>query len=251
MRRVARAERMATEERPAWWPTLWTVPSNDPIVDSLRDAICAGRLPAGTKLGEEELSRVFGVSRTLVRQALHRLSFASIVTLRQNRGASVSSPTLEEAKAAYAARRLIESEIVAEATRHFTANDARRLREHCALQAEAEAGDDRSLFIRLLGEFHLLIAEIGGNPVLADFLAQLIPRTSLMQSLYEAREVASCAVEDHEALIRLMAKGDPDKAAKAMQKHLGTNLRRLRVSEEPAPAIDLAAVLRVPAPDGA
>lgn len=225
-------------------PSLWAVPSSDPIADKVRDAICAGRLPAGTKLGEEELSRIFGVSRTLVRQALQRLSFANLVSLRQNRGAYVASPTAEEAEATYAARRLIESEIIAEATRHCTANDVRRLRQHCRAQAEAEAKGDRSQFIRLLGEFHLVIAEIGGNPVYAELLGQLLPRTSLMQSLYEAREQPSCAVADHRALINLMAKGDPEKAAEAMRGHLHTNLNRLRVST-PEAGIDLAAVLGV------
>jgi DNA-binding GntR family transcriptional regulator len=223
---------------------LWAVPFSDPIADAVRGAICAGRLPAGTKLGEEEISRVFGVSRTLVRQALQRLSFARLVTLRQNRGAFVASPTIEEVEAVYAARRLIEGEIIAEATRHCTANDIRRLREHCELQTTA-ADRGRSRFIHLLGEFHLVLAEIGGNPVLVELLAQLIPRTALMQALYEMRELPSCAIDDHRALIDLMAKGDPEKAAAAMRRHLSTNLDRLRVRSLPAAGIDLAAAFRI------
>jgi DNA-binding GntR family transcriptional regulator len=246
MRQVSRApnEGQPSPARPMR-PGLWAVPSSDPIADAVREAICAGRIPAGTKLGEEELSRIFGVSRTLVRQALQRLSFASLVTLRQNRGACVASPTLEEAEAVYAARRLVESEIIAEATRHCTANDIRRLRAHCRAQAAAAAGPDRSRFIELLGEFHLVIAEIGGNPVLGDFLTQLLHRTSLMQALYEMQEVPSCAIADHRALVDLMVRGDPKAAAQAMRRHLATNLGRLRVRRPPAAGVDLAAALGI------
>src|SRR5579863_3612576 len=52
---------------------VWAGLSSDPIADAVHQAICEGRLPAGTRLGEEELCRIFGVSRTLVRQALQRL----------------------------------------------------------------------------------------------------------------------------------------------------------------------------------
>ena len=60
---------------------VWAGLASDPIADAVQEAICEGRLPAGTRLGEEELCRIFGVSRTLVRQALQRLGFAGLVTL--------------------------------------------------------------------------------------------------------------------------------------------------------------------------
>src|SRR6266702_5768984 len=125
-------------------------PSRDPIADAVQHAICEGRLPAGTRLGEEELCRIFGVSRTLVRQTLQRLSFAGLVSLRPNRGAFVAAPTLDDTAKAYAARRLIEADIIAEATRHCTANDIRGLSNPLKLQAEASAGGQRTALLRLL-----------------------------------------------------------------------------------------------------
>ena len=86
--------------------------------------------------------------------------------LEPNRGAFVASPSLAEAEAVYAARRLIEVEILREATRHCTANDVRRLRAHCQAQEDARA--DQPRYIRLLSEFHMQIAEIGGNVVLTE-----------------------------------------------------------------------------------
>jgi DNA-binding GntR family transcriptional regulator len=180
-----------------------------------------------------------------VRQALQRLNFAGLVTLRPNRGAFVAAPTLEETAAVYAARRLIEGEIIAEATRHCTANDIRRLRNHLKLQAEAESGGHRSALLRLLGEFHLVIATIGGNPILADIVAQLVPRTTLSLALFERRDLPSCALDEHRLLIDLMAKGDAKAAARAMRRHLSSDSRRLAVQDTAEPTVDLAAALKI------
>jgi len=227
---------------------VWAGLASDPIAEAVQEGICEGRLPAGTRLGEEELCRIFGVSRTLVRQALQRLSFAGLVTLRPNRGAFVAAPTLEETASAYAARRLIETDIIEEAARHCTANDIRSLRAHLRLQAEAAADGQRSVLLRLLGEFHLVIAAIGDNPILADFVRQLVPRTTLSLALFERRDLPFCAVDEHRLLVDLMAKGDAKGAAKMMRRHLTSDFGRLRVRAPEEPTVNLAAALRLPAP---
>jgi DNA-binding GntR family transcriptional regulator len=224
---------------------IWAGLSSDPLADAVQEAICEGRLPAGTRLGEEELCRIFGVSRTLVRQALQRLSFAGLVTLRPNRGAFVAAPTLDETAEAYAARRLVEADIIAEATRHCTANDIRGLRNHLKLQAEASSGGHRSALLRLLGEFHLVIATIGGNQILADFVAQLVPRTTLSLALFERRDLPSCALDEHRLLIDLMAKGDAKAAAQAMRRHLSSDFSRLAMKDTAEPMVNLAAALKI------
>lgn len=223
---------------------FWAEAQNDPLVHAIIDAIAAGRLTAGTKLGEEELGALFGLGRTRVRQALLALSFAGLVRLEPNRGAFVASPSVAEAEAVYAARRLIEGEILRDATRHCTANDVRRLRVHCQAQEDARA--DQPHYIRLLSEFHILIAEIGGNVVLADLLSQLLPRTALMQALYRPEGEAGgvCPVDHHREIVRLMALGDEAGAAALMAAHLTGNLRTLDITDEP-PHCDLATALSV------
>jgi DNA-binding GntR family transcriptional regulator len=135
---------------------------------------------------------------------------------------------------------LIEAEIVREATRNCTANDIRRLRAHCREQEAAR--HDQSRFIRLLSEFHMLIAAIGGDAVLADILAQLTSRTALLQALCRPHAGGACAVEDHLRVIDEMAHGNHDAAAQAMHDHLDGSLAGL--SLPPAAARpDLAAVL--------
>ena len=83
-------------------------PTVDAITEQVLIAIWEHRLPPGTKLVEERLAEVFGVSRTKVRQALGRLAHDSVLTIYPNRGTFVSSPTIEEARHVFNARRLIE-----------------------------------------------------------------------------------------------------------------------------------------------
>src|SRR5437762_3485817 len=111
--------------------------SVDVIYQRILGAILEHRLPPGTKLGEERLAAVFGVSRTQVRQALARLTHDRIVTLFANRGAFVSSPTVDEAREVFEARRLIEPDLIRRVAVTATTAELRKLREHIALESAA------------------------------------------------------------------------------------------------------------------
>jgi DNA-binding GntR family transcriptional regulator len=216
------------------------------LVEGVLDAITEGRLPSGTKLGEDQLSRIYGVGRRVVREALKELRFIGVIELLPNRGAFVAQPTPRDAEDAYAARRIIETAIAADLARHCTANDIRTLRQHLARQRDVETQTDRRAFIRLLGEFHVVLARLAGNSVLVEILQRLTARTCLMTTLYEPPE-ASCGVEEHAALIDRLAEGDGAGAAALIERHLATNERRLRMPPTAPRRVDLARVLAAPA----
>ena len=82
---------------------------DDIVYAHIFEAILEQRLAPGTKLSEEALGEIFGVSRTIIRRALSRLAHESVVLLRPNRGAVVASPSVEEARQVFMARRLVET----------------------------------------------------------------------------------------------------------------------------------------------
>ena len=84
-----------------------TAASINAIYDKILDAIMAHQLPPGTKLAEERLAAIFSVSRTRVRETFARLAHEGIVTLIQNRGAFIASPTVEEAREILAVRKIM------------------------------------------------------------------------------------------------------------------------------------------------
>jgi len=83
----------ALHEKPAKAPA-----SSTAISQALSLAIHEHRIAPGTKLGEDELGEIYGVSRTVVRAALQSLSHIQLVEIRRNRGAFVARPSLKEAR---------------------------------------------------------------------------------------------------------------------------------------------------------
>ena len=99
------------------------------IVDSLTKAIVEHRLMPGTKLAEQKLADHFGVSRTLVRQALFQLSQNRLIKLEPARGAFVATPSVDEARQVFAVRRMLEAEMVRSFASQSTAAKIRALKQ--------------------------------------------------------------------------------------------------------------------------
>lgn len=199
------------------------------IYSAVVNAVMSHRLPPGTRLGEAEFCELYDVSRTTVRKALQRLAHEHIVVLRPNRGAVVASPSPQEARDVFAARRAIEREIVPLVIRHITPASLERIR--AALEAEegARRSGDRAAWIRLGGEFHLLLAELAGNTVLQRFMAELVSRSSLIIAVYENPGVAMCGNHEHDDLLALIEKRDVEGATALIGHHLDEIEARLNL----------------------
>src|SRR6266540_4025655 len=113
--------------------------SEDEIFARIYDAVLDHRLQPGTKLKEVALAEAFGVNRAVVRKVLARLSYNRLVALRPNRGAVVASPTIEESRDLFAARRVVEAGIVECVARKASRADVKALRT--LAQHEHEAYD--------------------------------------------------------------------------------------------------------------
>jgi DNA-binding GntR family transcriptional regulator len=215
----------------------------DPIFDTIKDRIMTGRLRPGTKLSEEEIASIFQVGRARARQSLRLLGAIGVVTLHRNRGAFVARPTRAEAAQIYAARRIIECPVVALVADAITRADVARLRRHVEQQAASVRAGDRREFLRLVLEFHNLLASIAGNPVIAQLVDQLIARASLISLLYEVPVPSQDVVDDHARLVELIAAGDADKASAHMERHLRAVETRLAMDDDTEQAADLRTIL--------
>ncbi len=207
--------------------------ATDQIAETIATLITDGHFRPGQKLSESVLSGILGVGRAPVRAALQRLAPSGLVVLQRNRGAFVNNPSMAEVEQAYAARRLIEGEVVADVCRHCTAHDVRLLRRHVEQQIGAEKAGDRGALIRLLTEFHTLVASLGENRALEEFVKILAIKTSLAVLLYD-HVGSSCAIEEHAGLIDFIAAGDAEGAKGLIERHLTTNQSRLPKAERAA-----------------
>ncbi|MEO3385319.1 GntR family transcriptional regulator [Mesorhizobium sp. CAU 1741] len=193
------------------------------IRDQLRDAIMDRRLAPATKLAESEVGALFDASRTIARSALQMLAFDGLVRIERNRGAFVANPSPEEARQVFASRRLIEGGIATEACARIIPADVEVLREHLARERRFmnERGPHaRRSEIKASGEFHLKLAEIGGNAILFRFMEELVARSSLVIALYGRSGVSRCGHDEHEELIEALAGRDAERAHGLILRHI-------------------------------
>lgn len=195
-------------------------PAANDIVERVVSAIMEHRLPPGIKLVEEKLAAAFGVSRTKIRQALTTLAKDGLVKLHPNRGAFVASPTVQEAMDLFATRRLLEPEVVRKVIERAGKPEFKRLHAHLASEDEARARGDRRAIIKLSGEFHMLLAELGGNTYISKLMNELCPLTCLIIALYDAPQTPSCPENEHAAIVDAIERKDGERAVRLMMDHL-------------------------------
>ncbi len=213
------------------------------ISDALSQAIHEHRLAPGTKLGEDELSDIYGVSRTIVRTALQSLAHHQIVEIKRNRGAFVAQPSLAEAHEVFEARELLEPRTARTAALHATPDDIVLLQDHITQEHAAMNAGDRGRALYLSGRFHIEIARIANQQTIADIINVLIARSSLIIALYWRRESALCESQAHHALIKAINDNDGTRAEELMQSHLVDLHSALNLSELPAVEQDLKSML--------
>ena len=202
------------------------------IYDQVFAAILEQRLAPETKLSEDTLGEIFGVSRTVIRAVLQRLSHDSVVEIRPNRGAVVASLSVEEVHDVFEARRVIENGAIELACQRRKNTDIAALKDLVVDEQKAFENDDKSAWIRLSGEFHLRLAAIAGNKTLGDTLRALVSRTSLAISQYETPGRSACSQQEHFAIIDAIAAGDTEVAQREMTQHLAECEARLDLNDQ-------------------
>jgi len=218
------------------------LPSSDEIHERLMAAIMEHKLPPGTQLVEERLARIFNVSRTKVREAIGRLVHDQIATNIPNRGAFVSSPTSQEARDVFFARRLIEPPLVRSVALSATPRQVAQLRSHIEREKTARTSGTPHEIIPLSGEFHILLAQISGNTFLVRTLRELESLTALIIILYDAPDEHHCPYDDHPLLVDAIEAHDADRAAELMVRHLEHVEHSLKLEPPESGEIDLESV---------
>lgn len=223
-------------------PTL-SGPSAE-LVASLSLAIHEHKLLPGTKLGEDELSDIYKVSRTVVRTALQALSHLQLVELRRNRGAFVSQPTIREAREVFEARALLEPRTARSAAERMTDSALARLETHIEAEHVAMDAGETGRALRLSGHFHIEISYIADQTTISGFIERLVARSSLIIAIYWKRQSALCDKHAHHALVDAFRRRHGNDAEELMKSHLVDILTALDLREVTKPTGDLKDILK-------
>ena len=190
------------------------------IVETLTRSIVEHRLQPGAKLVEQTLADQFGVSRTLIRQALFKLSQNRLIRMEPARGAFVAAPSMAEAQQVFAVRRMLEAGMTQVFVRMATQEHIDALKDHIAEEEAAVMRGDVPGRTTLLGDFHVRMAQLMGNEVLAHLLMDLLARCVLITLMYQSTGAAEHSHEEHRAIVDALEARDEALALRLMDEHL-------------------------------
>lgn len=195
-------------------------PSDQDIYARIFEAILERRLQPGAPLREAELARMFGVSRTKVRQALVRLVQAGVVEQRLNQGARVANPTRRQAREIFELRGLLEPALAGRVAESAKPEQLRLLHQHVAQEELARKRGNESELIRLTGEFHLLLARLLGNALLDQRMLGIEALTCLSILAYTRSGASACLPDEHHEIVAAIERGDAARVRELMATHL-------------------------------
>lgn len=189
---------------------------------TIRKAILSGTFLPGSHLREEELSELCNTSRTPVRQAIRRLADEGLVTIAANKRSYVADVDETHAEEIFDLLAFLESYLAGLAATRITPEKLTELQSILDLQKQliATHPEDDQRFLELNIQFHRLIHQAGGSPILLEIAARV---ENFTQSLYlkhgRATENAG-SVDQHEQLFNALASGDKTRSELLMRLHV-------------------------------
>jgi GntR family transcriptional regulator, transcriptional repressor for pyruvate dehydrogenase complex len=215
------------------------------LAAQIEEWILSGTLDPGAKLPSEgSLSRQFGVSRPVVREAFAQLRERGLIETVSGSGTFVKRPdadhltdaVLRHLRAAggtqslakvYEARLAIESTAARLAAERATGRDLEQIASH--LDAMRTAGKDEQQWTAADLGFHVAVAEASHNPFLSTLLAPLVKviEQTIAESFRSSKAAVRAGLNAHERIHDCIADHDPAGAEQAMRDHLTDSERRL------------------------
>lgn len=211
--------------------------------------IAEGRIPPGQKLPTEHiLAGTFGVSRSVVREAIAHLRNEGLVETRQGVGAfatelqrrqsiRIEASQLDDRAtflSLFQVRFALETEAAGLAALHHSADDLVKLDEALAQMTGADKWTDEGIVADLA--FHRVVAGATCNEYFLQFVSFIAERIHLAINAARAsavlEEIVEVTIAEHVAIRDAIASGDPHSAKAAMRSHLNGAARRLSLELE-------------------
>ncbi|MGW6558555.1 GntR family transcriptional regulator [Streptomyces hydrogenans] len=210
-----------------WSGRLPVVKSKADLVhESLRAAIAGGELPPGARINMDELARNYGVSKIPVREAVKRLESEGLVVSRVHSGVTVSEVDKDEMRGVFLAREAIEGlvcRLASEGTDTALIGELETVQE--AMRTALAAGEFDAL-PELNTRFHRTLATASGYRILAELTEHLLLTIRRFRITAPMdTENWRAVVEEHDAIVDALRRGDATAAALAAQAHTAAQSR--------------------------
>lgn len=232
---LSHAQTRTTDESPGTVDPIDHVNLDDKVYARVRSMLASGRLEPGSRIVQEDLAAMLGVSRTPLVNALKRLAQEGLLTWVPRRGIFVRSLDAAELARLFEVRACLEPLAAELAARAITRQEALDMERTWTSMAELpDTPESHGLFVERDRAFHWRLAELSGNSYL---MAALAPVNALASAyLHGAPRPWEDTVPDHLSIIEGLRNGDPTASAQAMRHHISLTLDALRIEAAGQPA---------------
>ncbi len=210
-----------------------TASTSDIIFDALREAIIRGEIGEGETIRQENVARMFNVSRIPVREALKRLEARGLVTSVRFKGVVVSALSPSEIQEIFAFRALLEADVIARAVPAMRAQSLEEARQYMEAFDQEE---DPAKWGDLNWHFHMALYRDAGRPYFLEVIRTANDRVErYVRAQLELTGGRNRARSEHEAIFRACAEGDGEQAAALTRAHIldaGKSLIEFLTSDE-------------------
>ena len=205
--------------------------------DQIREAIVSGELPLGSKLSEQRLADIFGVSRSPVRDALAALQNEGLVVISAKRGSFVFTPDLKEVDDLCDYRAVLETAALRMSISRNHKTLINELSKSVSDMRRALDRKDPQRYTRADMQFHKAIIDCCGNhSVIQAHSRTISPVKALRTHLFTFMNATlDRSMDEHVALLEACAEGNSGDAMRLLEEHvchLGDAFRAALTEEE-------------------
>ena len=191
------------------------------VYGSLKAAIVKGDLPPGSRLVESRLADVMGISRTPVREAIHKLEREGFLDQNPTGGFFVSGLTRSDVEETFGIRSVLESYAAKLAAIHHVEEELLPLKKKInEYQRCLDRGDLASL-PEINTEFHDLLYALSHSPRLVKMISGLRDQIyRFRQLILKMDEMARESNEDHILMLEFIGKRDAEGVERLVRAHI-------------------------------
>jgi DNA-binding GntR family transcriptional regulator len=192
--------------------------TSDIILKFIRDSISDGSLDEGEPIRQDDVAKMFNVSKIPVREALKRLEAEGLVEFHRNRGAVVTAVSEPEIVQIFETRAILESSAIRLSVPHMTAATFKKALAFCDAFASES---DVARWSALNWQFHSCLYDDAQRPFLVSTIRSVNDRLErylrVQLTLSRGREIAD---HEHRQILEACKSGDAQKAAELVYSHI-------------------------------
>lgn len=197
--------------------------TQESVVDYIRTLILSRKFKPGDRLVQSDLAEEFGVSRTPIREALHKLASEGLVSFSAYKGATVADFSLLELEEIYTVRIALESYAAFLAAQYITGEELQQMQALLEQTEEAFQQTDHLRLLQLNREFHAILYNASRQKRLYDMIINHLDLSDMYRRLYFTVEhLYANTITEHQELLEILQRGDSEGA----EQHTRYNLQQ-------------------------